>query len=105
MPPQRFADSSTCRVTLALKSDGEPTCVALKASIKAYRAKLGLRTHLEQPHAGTMKVCQMNRPSKVFGKLAGTVLGTKRWQGSPCHPCILFMVGHGAMQDGFNNDT
>ena len=36
MPPRRSADSSE----VTLKSDGEPTCMALKASIKAYRAKL-----------------------------------------------------------------
>ena len=36
---------------VTVKSDGEPTCLALQKLVKAYRAKLGLKTHLEQPEA------------------------------------------------------
>ena len=78
----KYATAEICRflnvlghTEVTLKSDGEPTCMALKASIKAYRAKLGLRTHLEQPQAGDHQSVPAEQAIEGLRQLAGTLLG------------------------------
>ena len=57
-----------------VKSDGEPTCLAIQKLVKAYRAKLGLKTHLEQPEPGDHQSNAAEHAVENLRQLTNTLL-------------------------------
>ncbi|CAE7021610.1 GIP [Symbiodinium natans] len=77
----RYATAELCRYLnvlghneVTLKSDNEPTCLALKAAVKAYRTKLGLKTHIEAPEPGDHQSNPAEQAIEFLRQLTCTIL-------------------------------
>ncbi|CAE7452725.1 unnamed protein product [Symbiodinium natans] len=77
----RYATAELCRYLnvlghneVTLKSDNEPTCLALKAAVKAYRTKLGLKTHREAPEPGDHQSNPAEQAIEFLRQLTCTIL-------------------------------
>ena len=51
-----------------------PTCLVLQKLVKAYRAKLGLKTHLEQPESGDHQSNAAEHAVENLRQLTNTLL-------------------------------
>ncbi|CAE7277504.1 GIP [Symbiodinium sp. CCMP2592] len=60
--------------SVTIRSDGEPACLALQQGIKAFRTKMGLRTHLEQTEPGDHQSNPSEQAIDSIRQLAGCIL-------------------------------
>ncbi|CAE7194541.1 unnamed protein product [Symbiodinium sp. CCMP2592] len=60
--------------SVTIRSDGEPACLALQQGIKAFRTKMGLRTHLEQTEPGDHQSNASEQAIDSIRQLAGCIL-------------------------------
>ena len=60
--------------TVTLRSDGEPACLALQRGVQAFRAKMKLKTVLEQTEAGDSQANPAEPAIEQVRQLAGTLI-------------------------------